>query len=439
VIVVVGLSHRSAPLAVRERLAIQDANLPERLLELKQRTRAGEMVLLSTCNRVEVMAVPLPGQTDSPDELGSRIADELAAKDLELSRLLYVHAGRTGVEHLFRVAASLDSLVVGEPQILGQLKSAFAAARRASAVGPWLNRAFERAFRVAKRVRTETSLGTGQVSVPTVAVELARDIFGELAGHTVVLLGTGEMATIVAGLLGRAGARLLVVGRNQDRVRELTHELGASGRSWEDLPGLLVEADVLISSTSAPGYVLTFEQLGRARRSRHGRNLFLVDLAVPRDVDPRAGELDGVFLYNVDDLSEVAHGALAGRQREADRAAEIVGEETRRFAERVYAERVTPTVVALRRQFRSVLEAELERSLHGRLQHLGREDREALERALEAGVDKLLHAPTEHLRQWAKDEEFGDWHTDLLVTALDGLFRLGVTGGAPATQSETAK
>jgi glutamyl-tRNA reductase len=272
-----------------------------------------------------------------------------------------------------------------------------------------------------------------------VAVELAREIFGDLAGHTVVLLGTGEMGTILAGLLGRAGARLLVAGRNPDRVREFTRLVGAQGRTWEALSGLLGEADVVVSATSAPGYVLNLQQLTRAQRARHGRNLFLVDLAVPRDVDPRANELDGVFLYNVDDLMSVAHTALAGRQREAERAAEIVVEETNSYARRIHAERITPTVVALREQFRSVLEAELERTLRGRLQHLGEEDRRALERALEAGVDKLLHTPTEHLRQWAKDEEFGDWHTDLLVAAVDGLFELGIAAPATAVGNERAK
>jgi glutamyl-tRNA reductase len=435
----VGLSHRSAPLAVREQLAVPNARLAQRLLEIKARSRAGELVLLSTCNRVEVVASPLDGDSDTPSDLGSRIVDELARRNPGVGSHLYVHVGRTAVEHLFRVAASLDSLVVGEPQILGQLKGAFASARQAGTVGPWLNRAFQRAFHVAKRVRTETSLGTGQVSIPTVAVELAREIFGELEGHTVVLLGTGEMGTILAGLLGRAGARLLVAGRNPERVREFTRHVGAQGRTWESLSGMLAEADVLVSATSAPGYVLNLEQLARAQHSRHGKNLFLVDLAVPRDVDPRANDLDGVFLYNVDDLMGVAHTALAGRQREAERAAEIVAEETAGYARRIHAERITPTVVALREQFRSVLGAELERSLRGRLQHLGKEEREALDRALEAGVDKLLDTPTRRLRQWAKDEDFGDWHTDLLVTAVEGLFELEAPPTAAASGNGRAK
>jgi glutamyl-tRNA reductase len=439
VIVVVGLSHRSAPVEVREHLAVAPADLAARLGELKQRTHAGEMVLLCTCNRVEVMASPQTGGGESPSTLGSRIVDELGAGAPSVRPHLYVREGRAGIDHLFRVAGSLDSLVVGEPQILGQLKDAFACARGANAVGPWLNRAFEHAFRVAKRVRTETALGAGQVSIPTVAVDLAREIFSELAGHKVVLVGTGEMATLVATLLGRAGAHVLVVGRTADRARELAQKLGAEARNWDDLPSLLIDADIVISSTSARGHVITLEQLTQARRQRHGRNLFLVDLAVPRDVDPRIGDLDGVFLYNVDDLSHVADAALADRQREAERAIAIVEEETENYVRRTHAERITPTLVALRERFHSVLEAELDRSLRGQRLTLEEAQKEVLRRALEAAVDKLLHAPTERLRAWARDENFGDWHTDLLVNAVEGLFELNEPAKTAQAGNERAK
>ncbi len=438
-IVVVGLSHRSAPVEVRERLAVAPADLVSRLGELKQRTRAGEMVLLCTCNRVEVMAAPQPGLADSPGALGLRIVDELTVGAPEVCPYLYVREDRAGIEHLFRVAGSLDSLVVGEPQILGQLKNAFASARAANAVGPWLNRAFEHAFRVAKRVRTETALGAGQVSIPTVAVDLAREIFSELAGHKVVLVGTGEMATLVATLLGRSGAHVSVVGRNAEKTRELAQKLGALPRNWDDLPTLLVDADIVISSTSARGHVITLEHLAQARRQRHGRNLFLVDLAVPRDVDPRIGDLDGVFLYNVDDLSHVADAALTDRQREAGRAAAIVDEETEHYVRRAHAERITPTLVALRERFHAVLEAELDRSLRGQRLTLEEAQKEVLRRALAAAVDKLLHAPTLRMRDWAKDEDFGDWHTDLLVSAIEGLFELNESPTTTHAGNERAK
>jgi len=439
-IVVVGLSHRSAPVQVRERLAIAPSELGRRLVELKQKTRAGELVLLSTCNRVEVIAAAQPTSGESPASLGSRIIDELESLAPNVRPHLYLRDDRAGVEHLFRVASSLDSLVLGEPQILGQLKDAFACARDGAAVGPWLNRAFEHAFRVAKRVRTETTLGTGQVSIPTVAVDLAREIFSQLAGHKVVLVGTGEMATSVATLLGKAGAHVYVVGRTLDRAREVALKLGAEPRSWEDFPALLVEADIVVSSTSAPGYVVNLDQFSQTRRHRHGRNLFLVDLAVPRDIDPRIANLDGVFLYNVDDLAHVADAALADRQKEAEKAAHIVDEETESYLRRAHAERITPTLVALRERFHSVLEAELERSLRGERLTLDETQKEALRRAVGSAVDKMLHAPTERLRAWAKDENFGDWHTDLLVSAIEGLFQLGDEATpAPHIESERAK
>jgi len=423
-IVVVGLSHRSAPVQVRERLAIAPSELGRRLVELKQKTRAGELVLLSTCNRVEVIAAAQPTSGESPASLGSRIIDELESLAPNVRPHLYLRDDRAGVEHLFRVASSLDSLVLGEPQILGQLKDAFACARDGAAVGPWLNRAFEHAFRVAKRVRTETTLGTGQVSIPTVAVDLAREIFSQLAGHKVVLVGTGEMATSVATLLGKAGAHVYVVGRTLDRAREVALKLGAEPRSWEDFPALLVEADIVVSSTSAPGYVVNLDQFSQTRRHRHGRNLFLVDLAVPRDIDPRIANLDGVFLYNVDDLSKVADAALADRLREAEKATAIVAEETEQFLCRAHADRITPTLVALRDRFRGTLEAELERSLRGNRSPLDEKQKESLHKALAAAVEKTLHTPTERLRAWAKDDSFGDWHTDLLLAAIEELFEL---------------
>lgn len=427
-IVVVGLSHQSAPLAVREQLAVDPADLVPSLAGLKERTRAAEMVLLCTCNRVEVMAAA--GTSDSASALASRIVDALVAKAPAVGSHLYVRGERAGIEHLFRLASSLDSLVVGEPQILGQLKDAFALARAAHAVGPCLNRAFEHAFRVAKRVRSETALGAGQVSIPSVAVDLAREIFSDLGGHEVVLVGTGEMASLVAALLGRAGAHVVVVGRTAERAREVAQKLGAKWRTGEELPSLLVEADIVITGTSAAGYVVTLEQFAQVRRQRQGRNLFLVDLAVPRDVDPRVGELDGVFLYNVDDLAHVADAAVADRRREAEKAAAIVSEEADSFLCRAHAERIAPTLVALRERFRTTLAAELEHSLHS--QHLALEaaHKQVLERALAAAVEKMLHGPTERLRAWAKDEHFGDWHTDLLLCAVEELF--GLRAGAEA-------
>jgi len=254
-----------------------------------------------------------------------------------------------------------------------------------------------------------------------------------------VLVGTGEMATLVATLLGRAGARLVVVGRTLERAREVASRLGAEPRSWEDFPALLVQADIVVSSTSARDHVVTLEQFGQAHRQRHGRNLFLLDLAVPRDIDPRIALLRGVFLYNVDDLASVADAALTDRRREAEKAAAIVADEAESFLRRAHAERITPALVALRERFRGALAAELERSLRGHRTGLDDNAKESLHKALAAAVEKTLHAPTERLRAWAKDETFGDWHTDLLLAAIEELFDLGGSQPQQAAAKERGK
>jgi glutamyl-tRNA reductase len=424
VIVVVGLSHRTAPVAIREKLAVAPSDLPATLNALRQTLDAAEIVLLSTCNRVEWFAVPRQVTNESALSLCNQLIAHIESMVPEARSHLYVHEDLTSIEHLFRVAASLDSLVIGEPQILGQMKDAFATARTAKTLGPWLHRAFEHAFRVAKRVRTETALGTGQVSVPTVAVDLAKEIFGEIEGRKVTLVGTGEMASSVAILLGRAGARVSVIGRTLEHTQVLAHKIGAKPQQWDELAALLGDSDIVISSTSARDYVITLEHLKETRRKRQGRSLFLVDLAVPRDVDPRVADLDGVFLYNIDDLSQVANVALADRAHEAEMASAIVVNETQAYQQRVHAERITPTVVELRERFRAVLESEFEHGLHNLHPALNETQQKAMRRIIAAGIEKLLHGPTEHLRLWAKDSEFGEWHTDLLLMAVRSLFNL---------------
>jgi len=279
-IIVLGLNHKTAPVHIRERVAFPEKSIHEPLRALHGVPGVRETMILSTCNRVEIAAV-VESRDQGAAAVRAFVAGHHEVVESELVPHLYLHAGADAVRHLFRVASSLDSLVVGEPQILGQLKDAFACARAAHTVGPWLNRAFEHAFRVAKRVRSETALGAGQVSIPTVAVDLAREIFSELAGHRVLLVGTGEMANLVATLLGRAGAQVLVVGRTLERTREVAQKLGAEPRAWDDFPALIGNVDIVVSSTSAPGFIITIDHLVQARRQRHGRNLFLVDLAVP--------------------------------------------------------------------------------------------------------------------------------------------------------------
>ncbi len=423
-IVVIGLNHRTAPINVRERLALPKAQIPQALKAIVERSGIGEAMLISTCNRVELVVSGKEGGAADLDAVAADAVAALSELSAEIGQHLYVHRGSDAVRHLFRVASSLDSLVLGEPQILGQVKDAFELARTTGTIGGCLHRTVPRAIRAAKRVRTETAIGAGQVSVPSVSVDLAKQIFGDLDGRTVVLIGSGEMAETVAKLLKNAGSRILVVGRNAARVGVLARAVGGEGRSWEELPKSLIEADVVITSTSAPGFVVEHELVASLRRKRRGRSLFFIDLAVPRDVDPRVEEVDAVFLYNIDDFSRVVAESLKTREREAERAEAIVSEETHGWERWAESEQVTPTVVALRARLGRVLHAELERSLRGRLKHLGEEERAALETMVDAALNKMLHAPTKKLREVATEREYEGFRVEQLVGALIDLFEL---------------
>lgn len=423
-IVVVGLSHRTAPINVRELIALPRDVVPTVLSEITARPDVGEAMLVSTCNRVEIVAAGNHGLDSNLGHVADQVTEAIVDRAPGLKGNLYSHVGGEGIRHLFRVASSLDSLVLGEPQILGQVKDAFETARKAGTVGSALNRAVPRAIRAAKRVRSQTAIGVGQVSVPSVSVDLAKQIFGDLKGRTVMLIGSGEMAETVARLLGGGGARIVIVGRNQLRVAELTRSVGGEGRKWGDLKATLVEADVVITSTSAPTYVVERDLVKSIRKQRRGRSLFFIDLAVPRDVDPGVGSLESTFLYNIDDFSQVVASTLSSRQHEAERAEQIVIEETKGYERWREVAQMTPTIVALRERFRRILEAELDRSLRGRLKHLGPEEHEALEKMCEAALNKMLHQPTTCLREAAAENGVESHTVELLVSAIDELFAL---------------
>jgi glutamyl-tRNA reductase len=423
VIVVVGLSHRTAPIEVRERLVISADELPDLLRSLVALPSLGEALVVSTCNRVEFVVAGADGPRADLPGIARAATDAILARSPGVAGHLYQHVGVDAVRHLFRVAASLDSLVVGEPQILGQVKQSYDQAREAGTAGSVLNRVVPRALRSAKRVRSQTTIGSGQVSVPSVAVDLARQIFGDLSLRTAALVGSGEMGETVARLLRQGGARLLVVGRNAERVREIAATMNGEPRGFEDLDRTLDEADVVITTTSAPGYVVDHDRVRRGRKARKGRNLFFIDLAVPRDVDPRVIAIDGVFLYNVDDLSKVVAESLEGRRREADRAEQIVAEEAANYERWADSEQVTPTVLALRERVRGALETEIERSLAGKLRHLSPEDRQSLQVMNEATVNRLLHDATQRLRRMASDPGLRA-DLDVAIAVLGDLFDL---------------
>jgi len=439
-IVLVGVSHKSAPIEVRERIARDEERASELAGSLVLRGHASEAFVLSTCNRVEVVVATAATGDAVQVETACRAA--LCGGDAALEAYTYAHRDQAALRHLTRVAASLDSMVVGEPQILGQLKQGFEAARTRGTVGGQLHQVFARAVRGARRIRTETGIGAGQVSVPAIAIQLANQVFGDLSGHVALLVGSGEMGQAVARLLRDAGAKLLVAGRSLDRVTDVTALLGGTPHLLTDMPALLKTADVIVSSTSAPGFVVSRELLDRARRGRRGRNLLAIDLAVPRDIEPSAGDLDGVFLYNIDDLATVAAQAHKSRQAEAQRAETLVEEVVSGWERAQTSRQATPTIKALRAQIGSALQVELDRSLRGRLRGLGDAERAALVTMLEAATNRLLHHPTARLREISSegDAEALEQYTGILADlfVLSGTAESGPTASSPSASSPPA-
>jgi len=407
VIVKAGLSHRTARVEVREQLAIVNDDVPGFIDELVRTTPIAEAVVLSTCNRVEVYAaLPRGGGADpkSLDEAARQVSARLAARGTpEVAASIVRCTGSEALRHLFRVAASLDSLVVGEPQILGQLKDAIAIATEHGGLGPMLGKAMNRALFVGKRVRTETQIGAGQVSVSSVAVDLAMQIFGDLRGRTALMVGAGEMAEAAAKLLVKEGAKLIVVNRSPERAQRLASEVGGTTREWGELNWCLIDCDIVVSSTSSPHFVITADAIKTARKARRGRSLFLIDIAVPRDIDPAVASLDGVYRYDIDDLEQIVAESLAGRAAEAEKAEQIVASEVRAYELKATEVAMSPVIIGLRARVRAALAAELERSLTGKLKHLEKSDREALAVMIDAATNKICHHPSTRLRALAND------------------------------------
>ena len=389
----VGLSHKTAPIAVRERFALTGEALKDALGALRRRPGVEEAMVVSTCNRVEVYV-----RADD-DEPGRQFFLDIAP-DAEAH--LYGRSHEAAARHLFRVAASLDSMVVGEQQILGQVKEAYGVASAAEAAGSFLSRLCNRAFATAKRVRTETDIGRGATSVSQVAVELVEKIFGDLRGRAVALVGAGKMGALSAKALASLGAdRVLVTNRSAERARALAEQVGGTARPWDDLVPVLVESDVAIVSTGAESYVVTEELARSVMKARRHRSMCLIDLAVPRNIDPRCAGLADVFAYDMDDLDRVVHTTRSARAEAALRAEAIVEAEVMAFAAERETRAALPVLVELRRRAEAIARAEAERTLAqvgARLDERGRRSVEAMARAI---VNKLLHAPTSRLKEAA--------------------------------------
>jgi glutamyl-tRNA reductase len=412
----VGLSHRTAPVELRESVDFSRGGAGEALAALASRGISKEMVVLSTCNRAEVYAVAGP---EGPDAVARFFAEY---HELPLARLtdhLYVRHGDEAARHLFRVAAGLDSLVVGEPQILGQVKTAYSTASDRGYTSAVTNRLFHTAFGVGKRVRTETGLSEGAVSVSYAAIALARKIFGDLTGLNVLILGAGGMAKLTGTHLKARVRQITIASRTLAAADRLARELGGQAVAWSDLTSVLSTADIVITATGAVDPVLTRASVADVMRPRRQRPLFIIDIAVPRDVEPSVGDLEQVFLYNIDDLQGIVKENLTRRSSELERAEAIVAEEVAKFTAWLHSREVIPTVVALRDRFETIRQSELAR-LEPKLAGLPPEARARVDEITQLLVQKLLLTPTEQLKS-TRDEALISAYSD----ALNRLFGLG--------------
>jgi glutamyl-tRNA reductase len=418
-IVLVGVNHKTAPVEVRELLAFSDEACSEGLRSLVDGEVVREGLIVSTCNRVEILSAT---STDQLQQSTQRITEFLdRARSLPagfLGKHLYSHTNDEAVRHFFRVASSLDSMVVGEPQVLGQVRRAYSLAVEAGTAGRVLNRLVHTTFRVAKRIRTETGIAANAVSISYMAVELGKKIFNSLKGHTVMLIGAGEMAELSAHYLVKAGvSRVLIANRTEEAARRLAEEFGGETIPFDQLAEFLPEADVVICSTGAPTYVVTEPLTRQARERRRNRPTCFIDISVPRNVDPAVGELPNVFLFDIDDLESVVSSNIREREKEAERAELIVESEVMQFQQSLRAMDIGPTIGALRQKLQELARAEMDRH-RNRLGVLTIEQEAAIEALLMSTVKKISHPVLNQLR---RSYEISDSDT---VQALRDIFGL---------------
>jgi glutamyl-tRNA reductase len=395
----IGVNHKTAPIALRERIAIGRDELAEATRALAAVPGVAECIILSTCNRVELIAA-----IDGPHvELAGFLSSHFALDPALLHPHIYEHRDQAAVSHLFRVAASLDSMVVGEPQILGQVKESFATARTAGTVAGQLEHLLQSAFAAAKKARSETGIGASSVSIASVAVDLARKIFGSLQGRTVFLVGAGKMSELAARHLVQQGAgAILVSNRTAERAQRMAAEFEGRIIPFEQLHDTASEADIVISSTGAPHPIFRREHGQAFLQRRRNRPMFFIDIAVPRDVDPEMNKLDGIFVYDIDDLQQVAAAHMQERSREAIDAETLIAAEVERFEQRQRTVNVAPAIVALQRRAEEIRQGELER-MQVRLGALTVEQAAAVEALTRGIVNKFLHPPMQAIKQAARE------------------------------------
>jgi glutamyl-tRNA reductase len=411
-IVLIGLNHKTASVNIRECIAFSADEIDNALVMLRDNPAIGESVLFSTCNRIELLMAA------DESKAAINVAKQFIAefKKVPVSKFetsLYHYVGDDAVRHTFQVAASLDSMVVGEPQILGQMKEAYRRATIEKTSGVILNKLLHRTFFVAKKVRTETGIGDHAVSISYAAIELGKKIFGSLDGKRVLLVGAGEMAELaVEHLIRNHAGTITVANRTFARGVELAERFRGKAIKFEEIVDCLKDVDIIISSTGATEYVLRKDQIKKAMKSRRNRSLFFIDIAVPRDIDPDINRINNAYVYDIDDLKGIVDDNIEDRHREAIKAHRIIDEAVIGFRKWYATLEVVPTIISLRRKVEALARQELNKTL-GTLNHLSKADKQAIERMTRALVNKILHEPTDFLK---KDGCYGNKSASLDLT-----------------------
>ena len=417
-LILVGVNHKTTPVEIREKLAFTKGKIEESVDRLLNFPDIIEHTILSTCNRVEIYA-RANGQNSAIQSIKQFICDFHGLSAVQLEEHFYSYSNEAAIEHLFRVSSSLDSMILGEAQILGQVKDAYSLAKDLRSTGLVLNQLFEKAFSIAKKVREETGIAERSVSISSAAVELAQKIFDDLENHTVMLVGTGEMAELAAKHLISYGVKTVyVTSRTYERAANLARTLNGSALDFEAFKNELYRADIVITSTSASRFIITKDMVEKAIHERKNKPIFFIDIAVPRDIEPDVNDLENVYLYDIDDLHVVVSANMKEREKESENAMHLISQEVNKFNNWLGTLDAVPTIVEIRKRVENIGNQEMERTLK-KIPHLSEEDKKIIYQMKNSMINKILHKPTIKLKQKTQSE---DGH--IYLKAIRHLFHL---------------
>ena len=421
-ITLIGINHKTAPVALREVLSLTGDEADIALNKLFQQPEIGELILFSTCNRMEILFVPAQG--DGQDCVKTFISQFKSVPVEKFEDSLYTYTDDGAIQHIFRVACSLDSMMVGEPQILGQVKKSYRNSVAANTSGVILNRLMHKAFNIAKKVRRETGIGDNAVSISYAATELANKIFSDISTRSVMLLGAGEMAEIAVEHLISSGVKEIVVAnRTFANAVTLAEKFNGKAVKFEEMEGFLKEVDIIISSTGATEFILTAPQIKKIMHSRKNRPLFFIDIAVPRDLDPDINRISNCFLYDIDDLQDIVNDNIDERNKEAVKGERLVDEAVIKFRNWMESLEMVPTIVAIRKKIDAIAEAEIKKTM-GSMTHISPQDHEAIQRMTRSIADKIMHDPIRFLKNMGNHRDDARY-----LNAARHLFNLDHTDG----------